>query len=62
LAETTLAENEERYVAAVSARCHRCTALSQLQDKVQERPHASALLLSATLRPPPVDVQDGGGE
>ena len=52
LAETTLAENEERYVASVAARCHRCTAVAIVQDKVQERPHASALLIGVELRTP----------
>jgi hypothetical protein len=50
LAETTLAGNEERYVASVAARCHRCTAVAIVSEKVQDRPHASALLIGVELR------------
>lgn len=50
LAETTLAENEERYEAKVAARCHRCTASQQLQGTLQSRPTPGALLVSTELR------------
>jgi hypothetical protein len=52
LAESTAAENEERYDARVSARCHCCTAIEVAQEALQKRPHPGALMLSATLRPP----------
>lgn len=52
LAETTLAENEERYVALPAIRCHRCTASSQAMDRDAEKPHASALLVPIELREP----------
>jgi hypothetical protein len=55
LAETTLAGNEERYVASVAARCHRCTAVAIVSEQVQDRPHASALLIGVELRKPAAD-------
>jgi hypothetical protein len=59
LAETTLAENEERYVASVAARCHRCTAVAIVQEQVEDRPHASALLIGVELRPVAAASSDG---
>jgi hypothetical protein len=51
LAETTLAENEERYDVRVSARCHCCTAIDIAETAAQKMPHPGALMLSARLRP-----------
>jgi hypothetical protein len=55
LAETTLAENEERYVAEVAGLCHRCVATEQLMTRLEEkkRPYLSALLVSVKLREKP---------
>ena len=52
LEETTAPDAEEGYDVGVSARCHCCTALDIAQDAVQDRPHPSALLLSAVRRTP----------
>lgn len=50
LAETTAAENEENYRVEVGARCHKCTALAQMEKTVQDKAHPSAILLRATLK------------
>lgn len=51
LNETTDPANEEQYDARIQARCHRCTALAIAQAQVQHKPHPSALLMSAHLKP-----------
>jgi hypothetical protein len=55
LAETTEAENEERYSARVTAQCHRCTALEIAQDAAQNHPHPTSLLIGVELRPQAVN-------
>jgi hypothetical protein len=50
LSETTDPGNEERYVATLAARCHRCTATEQFTKTLEERPNPSALLVSVRLR------------
>jgi hypothetical protein len=56
LVETCLPENEERYVGEVTGRCHRCTALEILREKVADgverkaMMQPSALLLGVRLR------------
>lgn len=56
LEETTDPGNEERYVAELAGRCHRCTASEQLSKTLQDRPSPSALLISVKLR----EALDGG--
>jgi hypothetical protein len=50
LAETTLRENDEQYVATLAARCHRCTATEQFTKTLEDRLYPSALLVSVRLR------------
>jgi hypothetical protein len=55
LAETTAAENEERYVVPHPIRCHRCTATEQAQERFQDMLSPSALLIPVEFRPATVE-------
>jgi len=50
LAETTLAENEDCYVAGPAVRCHFCTATEQASKAYEDSPAPSALLIPIQLR------------
>lgn len=62
LAETTDARNEERYVVPHPIRCHRCTATEQAQERFQDWPTPSALLIPVELRPAVLDDAQVGAE
>lgn len=46
LAETTKPENEDKYVADLPIRCHRCTASERASEAYRESPQPGALLTS----------------
>lgn len=56
LTETTAAANEERYVAELPVRCHRCTATDQVSARYQDSPSPGALLVPIRLK----EVRAGG--
>lgn len=57
LAESTAAENEERWSAQIAARCHACTAVEILREKIEKQveqkavAQPGALLIRPVLRP-----------
>jgi hypothetical protein len=54
LALATAAENEERWGAEVVARCHACTAVDILRDKLEEQVEQKALMQPGALLIRPV--------